>query len=149
MKTIDELVHDAEVEADVLRAVSHMPSSAAQEFLLNVALKIRRASDGPSLVTPPDSVETPPDPSISSLQIEGTPSIYDRNRTAEVLAFLEANGASTTNDVKYGCQRFDDAQERNRVGATIGRLQQSGQIRRTPYGRLELTCQPIPKVVGT
>ncbi len=46
MTTIDELAYRAEVEAEVLRAVGKMTSTDACEFLLDVVLKIRRASNG-------------------------------------------------------------------------------------------------------
>ena len=40
--SIDDLAFEAEVEAEVLRAVAGMTPARAQEFLLAIVLKIRR-----------------------------------------------------------------------------------------------------------
>jgi len=41
--TIDAIIFDLEVEANILRAVSHLEPDAACEFLLNLVRKIRQA----------------------------------------------------------------------------------------------------------
>jgi hypothetical protein len=51
MGTIDDLAHEMETEAEVLRAVSHMTPTAARELLLRLLLKIQRSCDAPPTIT--------------------------------------------------------------------------------------------------
>lgn len=48
-RSVDDLAHRLEVEAEVLRAVSYLNPAAACELLLDIVLKVRRACDFGSL----------------------------------------------------------------------------------------------------
>ena len=52
MTTLDDLAHSLEVEAEVLRAISHMAPSVASDFLFALALKVRRVANPTTLTKP-------------------------------------------------------------------------------------------------
>jgi hypothetical protein len=45
-RSIDALAHELELEAEILRVLSHMAPVAASDFLLRIALKVRRCAVG-------------------------------------------------------------------------------------------------------
>jgi len=60
--SIDALAHRAELEAEVLRAVSHLPPDDACQFLIDLLAKIRRSYEPAERPQPPPKVETQPAP---------------------------------------------------------------------------------------
>jgi hypothetical protein len=115
--TIDSLAHDAEVEAEVLRAVAHMPPARAQEFLIAIVLKIRRAA--PVVVVAPISTEPrlpvalvpPPPVSAPRLMASVIQPRIKAGLPRDVVRFLRGRGEATAADIldgvgkRYGTER--------------------------------------------
>ena len=172
MKTIDELTHDAAAEAEILRAVSHMAPSAAQEFLLNVAPKIRRNPHaGPILskvlgativahipadtpLPPPEPVEAPEpityikpvDPGPTQAAMADLTKSFNGNRADEVIAYVTRHQPCAMIDIRNGCQKYDSSIERNRVNSTAYRLLGQGVLRKTDDGKIEMAPKAFPKI---
>lgn len=119
---IDDLVHEAEVEAEVLRAVSHMAPQAAEEFLLRVALKIRHRRE-PEVEVTPAKVS----PAKESTIVTG---LYTRRADA-VCSFLRRVGSATTGEVIDACLGTDKSSvERNRIRSCLYAMQTRGVLRK-------------------
>jgi hypothetical protein len=134
---IDELAHEAETEAEVLRAVSHLSPRFAAEFLFRLALKVRRACQ-PALSlpvpveAPPEEPETVPAPNaLGRVHLPG----YGRRGAngdglpIRVLEFVRKQGKASVDEIKkaVGAETRD---ERTRVSGAIGQLAHRGLVRR-------------------
>jgi hypothetical protein len=136
--TLDDLAHLAETEAEVLRAVAHMTPSRAQVFLMELALKIRRAElpsprrgmgagRGGVQVTLPvllastiRAVETEP-----SLPLHPAP--RDGTQSARILDFVRASGSASMRDIRDAIGG-KNLHERNRAGSLTTYLKSRGKL---------------------
>jgi len=136
VSSVDDLAHDAEVEAEILRAVSSMTPRRAVEFLLAVALKIRRSQEpasSPALPGPED-LDSPPSGGVlgtpgrvqipgateRGMPVDGTP--------YRVFDFVRRRGSATSSEVKdeFGAR---SRRERNAVIGALTRLVDRGLLR--------------------
>jgi hypothetical protein len=120
---IDDLAHAAEVEAEVLRAVAHMTPAKAQEFLIAVALKIRRAA------TPMAAPRVTLPKLLASVVPESPPSRVRGARSIAVVRHLRASGGCTSKDLRVALGG-DDPNERDLISATLGHLYRRGIVER-------------------
>lgn len=128
--TIDDLVHDSETEAAVLRSVSHMTPERAQEFLLAVVLKIRRAqAPRVDLVVAPRSVavEEPVSVQLPRVLASVAVRVNRRGRTGLIVEYLERVGSATAREVARAIQSLDIA----KVSATLGVLVERGELEKS------------------
>lgn len=131
MSGIDDLAHDAEVEAEVLRAVTHMTPARAQEFLIGLVLKIKRAATPvrKGVVTLPkvlaSSIAPEPEASTSGPVGEIRPT---GTRTAEIIAHIRRVGRATSSEVSdaLGLHGGDRAS----ACATLSSLRRRGFLRK-------------------
>lgn len=139
--TIDDLAHTAELEAEVLRAVSHLSPAAAQEFLMSIILKIRRASGPrrepvlPKLLAStiveqrPKAEPVASTTTIKPLEAVEAPSYVRGTRTKDVVNLVRTRGEMSAGDIKTALAGSNGL-ERGRVHSTIYHLVERGVLRR-------------------
>ena len=85
---VDDLVHELELEADVLRPLSHLTPTATKEFLLRLILKINRSCELPTGV----SVEVTEDDSVVEVaSTDGPPARL--NKTQLMIDLVKQRGS--------------------------------------------------------
>jgi hypothetical protein len=142
--SIDDLAHEAEVEAEVLRAVSGMTSARAERFLIALAFKIKGATpeakpvvlgedwrlvrgDPPSI----ESIRHPNRAVAEAIELADIPTRAPARTLGElsqrIVNFLErAGGTSTMGGIKDSCAT--SKWSRNRVGTEVFNLIRRGTI---------------------
>lgn len=144
--SIDDLAHDAETEAEVLRAVAHMTPSRAQEFLVALVLKIRRANRPTTGITLPRLLasvitETPAAP-MSAPALTPTGQLF-RGTTGQIVAFIRLRGAVTSAEAAAHCGATT-AIARNGISALMSALKRRGVLR-LEDGAWSLTQLDVPE----
>ena len=119
-KSLDELAHDAEVEAEVLRAVGYMTPARAQEFLMGLVLRIRRAQ-APAACGPATSVTLPKlVASIVRLPEPGEATSWPPTTSPEtIVEYVKANGPCKSSDILDGLML--SGPPRNRAHAVLNK----------------------------
>lgn len=145
MDSLDDLAFEAEVEAEVLRAVSGMTPARAQEFLIGIVLKIKRAGVPQRGITLPRvlaSVAKSVSPLAVSLASLDRPSgllrveemrgrIAElRGHVKEIVEFVRVRGQATGTEVADHFKAVGTA-KRSNVFSALGYLNRKGILRRT------------------
>jgi hypothetical protein len=132
--SIDDLAWRAEVEAEILRALSGMTSTQAQEFLLAVVLKIRRAHLPVGEVTVPavSLVERPlmdrPSGILAVAELRGR-IVELRGRVREIVDFIRLRGSASGTEVADHFKAEGTA-KRSNIFAALCYLNRKGILRR-------------------
>jgi hypothetical protein len=135
MSTIDDLVHDAEVEAEVLRAISHMTPYVAQEFLVELAFKIGQAhrplsTDMPKARESAQRIVTEPMPDVEPVTFIGR---KRRGLTGAIEDLLYAHGELSSTAI-MDALGLNLPTQRTNTTAMLRNLQQRGiLLRRLPH----------------
>lgn len=140
MSTLDDMAHAAEVEAEVLRAIGHLSPAAAQEFLVALALKIRRCQPAPargvtlpkllaSTITAKVEKPAPPTPT-EDRRVDPTIGVRrsEKSRVFKLVELVKARGKIRVVDAKRTLA--ETAIDRDRLSASISYCLDRGVLRR-------------------
>lgn len=119
--SIDELAHDAETEAEVLRAVSHMTPRRAGRFLIGLAFKIRALAPPVHAAPPVRAASAAPPEAAESRGME------PGSMNSRVYEAIRTRGPIGSSEIKRALEAWTSA-ERQRVATAIGYLKTRGLV---------------------